>query len=91
MSCTPRTHARHRPEQTVLHAVVREHLGAFLRHTEESYARALPLYVRRAFDRYLRCGIPEHGFLRLRCEGCNLDHVVAFLSAITRLDGPHVT
>jgi len=62
----------------VLHAVVREHLGAFLRHTEESYARALPLYVRRAFDRYLRCGIPEHGFLRLRCDACSLDHVVAF-------------
>ncbi|MBK7398399.1 MAG: transposase [Myxococcales bacterium] len=62
----------------MLHAVVREHLGSFLRHAEESYARALPVYVRRAFERYLRCGIPEHGFLRLRCEACSLDHVVAF-------------
>jgi len=73
-----RPHKRHRPEQTVLHALVREHLPAFLRHAEEHYARPLPKYVRRAFEQYLRCGLPEHGFLRLRCEDCGHDRVVAF-------------
>ncbi len=62
----------------MLHALVREHLPAFVRHAEEHYTRPLPLYVRRAFEHYLRCGIPEHGFLRLRCDDCGHDRVVAF-------------
>jgi len=76
--CAPAAHHRHRPEQTLLHALVREHLPAFLAHTDESYERPLPRYVRRAFESYLRCGLPEHGFLRLRCEDCGHDRVVAF-------------
>jgi len=71
-------HQRHRPERTVLHAIVREHLGAFLRHADEHYARPLPRYVRRALENYLRCGIPEHGFARLRCNDCGRDRIVAF-------------
>jgi ribosomal protein S27E len=47
-------------------------------HADESYTRPLPRYVRRAFESYLRCGIPEHGFLRLRCEDCGHDRIVAF-------------
>jgi len=62
----------------VLHGIVREHLAAFLRRADEQYARPLPKYVRRAFDHYLRCGLPELGFLRLRCEECGHDRVVAF-------------
>ncbi|MGZ6069298.1 MAG: transposase, partial [Polyangiales bacterium] len=71
-------HERHRPERTLLHALVRRHLPAFLRLAEERYERPLPLYVRRAFEHYLKCGIPEHGFLRLRCDDCGHDRVVAF-------------
>lgn len=76
MACP--SYVRHRPEQTSLHALVREHLPAFLRHTSEHYARVLPAYVRRAFERYLRCGLPEHGFLRVRCDDCGHERVVAF-------------
>jgi len=61
-----------------LHALVREHLPSFLRYAEEHYTRPLPRYVRRAFEQYLRCGLPEHGFLRLRCDDCGHDRVVAF-------------
>lgn len=82
MSCAAAVHRRayqrHRPEQTVLHAIVREHLIAFLREADEHYARPLPRYVRRTFEDYLRCGLPEHGFLRVRCDHCGLDRVVAF-------------
>lgn len=34
--------------------------------------------MRRTFEDYLRCGLPEHGFLRVRCDHCGLDRVVAF-------------
>ena len=71
-------HTRHRPEQTPLHALVREHLPAFFRFTSEHYARPLPPYARKTFEQYLVCGMPEHGFLRLRCNDCGDDRIVAF-------------
>ena len=39
---------------------------------------ALPGYVEREFDEYLKCGRVEHGFLRVRCETCHAEHLVAF-------------
>jgi hypothetical protein len=38
----------------------------------------LPGYVRREFEEYLKCGRLEHGFLRVRCESCHAEHLVAF-------------
>lgn len=32
--------------------------------------RSLPEYVREEFDEYLRCGVLDHGFLRVVCEQC---------------------
>ncbi len=32
--------------------------------------RALPDYVQREFEAYLKCARLEHGFLRVRCESC---------------------
>jgi len=40
--------------------------------------RPLPDYVRREFDDYLQCGRLEQGFLRVRCEFCHAEHLVAF-------------
>lgn len=40
--------------------------------------RELPGYVQREFDDYLKCGRLEHGFLRVRCESCHAEHLVAF-------------
>jgi len=40
--------------------------------------RELPRYVQREFEDYLRCGRLEHGFLRLRCERCRDEKLVAF-------------
>jgi hypothetical protein len=34
--------------------------------------------VRRAFARYLQCGIFAHGFARARCDDCGHDYFVAF-------------
>ncbi len=43
-----------------------------------SAKRALPDCVRREFNEFLRCGRLEHGFLRVRCESCHAERLVAF-------------
>jgi hypothetical protein len=30
------------------------------------------------FEDYLECGLLEHGFLRVKCDGCRHEHLVAF-------------
>ena len=68
---------RHRPEQTLLYQLVEEYYPAF----EAQWAaegRVLPDYVRQEFDEYLKCGRLEHGFLRVQCETCHAEHLVAF-------------
>ena len=40
--------------------------------------RPLPAYVREAFEAYLRCGVLEHDFLRVVCEQCHAERLVAF-------------
>jgi len=62
----------------VLYAIVRDHLEAFLAHARETYDRGLPHYVEQAFRSYLKCGIFAHGFLRLHCDDCGRNLLVAF-------------
>lgn len=68
---------RHRPEQTLLYQIIEQHYPAF---TKQLALRgtALPDYVQREFDDYFKCGRLEHGFLRLRCDSCHAEHLVAF-------------
>ncbi|UMX89808.1 transposase zinc-binding domain-containing protein [Klebsiella pneumoniae] len=60
-------YARHAPERTLLYALVEAHYPDFIARIEAE-GRSLPGYVREAFDAYLRCGVLEHGFLRVVCE-----------------------
>lgn len=69
---------RHRPEQTTLYRLVQEHAASFIAHTEASTGKALPQYVKDEFEAYLKCGILAHGFLRLRCDECGSDKLLAF-------------
>ncbi len=69
---------RHRPEQTLLYQIVEEHYPAFLAQFA-ARDRELPAYVQREFDEYLKCGLLEHGFLRVRCEVCHEEKLVAFI------------
>ena len=39
---------------------------------------ALPDFVIKEFEEFLRCGILAHGFLRLQCDACEHEHLVAF-------------
>ena len=34
--------------------------------------------MQREFEDYLKCGRLEHGFLRVRCDACHAEHLVAF-------------
>jgi len=42
------------------------------------HGKHLPAYVTKEFDEYLKCGRLEHGFLRVRCESCHDEKLVAF-------------
>jgi hypothetical protein len=67
-----------KPEETVLHRVVRRHLETFIAHAAETYDSPLPRYVRDELRAYLKCGVFAHGFLRARCEACKHDLLIAF-------------
>jgi hypothetical protein len=67
---------RHRPETTLLYQLVDEHYPAFADRMA-AQGTPLPAYVQREFEDYLRCGRLEHGFLRVRCESCCAEHLVA--------------
>jgi hypothetical protein len=66
-----------RPQDTVLHRLVREHYATFVAHTETTYAAPLPRYVKDAFERYLACGDFSQGFVRCHCDACAHDVLVA--------------
>ncbi len=70
-------YARHRPERTLLYQLVQEYYPAFKAHLA-AQGRTLPGYVEQAFEDYLKCGRLEEGFLRVRCETCHAEHLVAF-------------
>lgn len=70
-------YARHAPERTLLYALVEAHYPDFIARLEAE-DRSLPEYVREEFDEYLRCGVLEHGFLRVVCEQCHAERLVAF-------------
>lgn len=73
----PPGYRRHRPEATLLYRLVAEHYPAF-RDQRAAEGRPLPRYVDAEFQAYLKCGRLEHGFLRVRCESCNAEKLVAF-------------
>ena len=69
---------RRRPEQTLLHRLVREHLETFLAQVQARTGTGLPAFVREEFEAFLECGILAHGFLRVRCVDCAHEKRVAF-------------
>ena len=79
---------RHRPEQTLLYQIVDEYYPAFAAHLAEQ-GRELPSYVQREFEEFLKCGRLEHGFLRVRCESCHAEQLVA-LDVVDSISAPTV-
>jgi hypothetical protein len=63
--------------EDLLYQVLDEHLQTFLAACEEDGVR-VPRYAREELEDYLACGMPEHGFALLRCDGCGTARAVAF-------------
>ncbi|MCP5058546.1 MAG: transposase, partial [bacterium] len=68
---------RHRPEKTLLHRVIREQLGTFLSGAREQ-GSPVARFVEREIRAYLDCGVLANGFLRVHCDSCGHDRLVAF-------------
>ena len=68
---------RHRPEETPLYRIVETYYPRFLARLEAE-GGSLPAFVKREFDDYLKCGLLENGFLRVKCDACSHEHLVAF-------------
>ena len=67
------------PSSTVLYNVIAAHLETFLASIDDDpAAKGLPDYVQREFYDYVQCGILAHGFLRLGCESCQKEVLLAF-------------
>ena len=75
---SPRPYRRRRPEQGLLHRILREHLATFLARADACDGRGLPRFVRRELLRYLACGVLAFGFARVHCSRCGRDDLVAF-------------
>jgi hypothetical protein len=80
----PKLYNPRHPERTLLYQTVAEHYETWLElasagqfdgqgdhHTPKPF-------VRKAFAKYLECGIFAHGFARARCDDCGHDYFVAF-------------
>jgi hypothetical protein len=77
-SATAEPYRRHRPEDSVLYDAVQTHLDAFVMYARERSGRPLPRYVEQAFRKYLDCGRLDRGFLRIFCDRCHHEFLVAF-------------
>lgn len=68
---------RHRLERTLLYPLIEAYYPA-LKVPLTAQGTVLPEYDQREFEDFLKCGRLEHGFLRVRCDTCHAEHLVAF-------------
>jgi hypothetical protein len=68
---------RHEPEKALLHQVLREQLASFLA-SATLRDQPTPRFIEQELRAFLRCGVLAHGFLRLHCDACGHDRLVAF-------------
>jgi hypothetical protein len=65
------------PKSGLLYQTINANFDDFLMEAK-SNEKIIPDYVLNEFDSYLKCGILEHGFIKLECETCNTTQLVAF-------------
>ncbi|MDT0583360.1 transposase zinc-binding domain-containing protein [Alteromonas sp. W409] len=71
------SYRRHRPEQTLLYQLVERQYPEF-KEMLSHQGKSLPYHVEKEFDEFLKCGRLEHGFLRVVCDDCKHQKLVAF-------------
>ena len=65
------------PEENPLYGVVSRYLETYLAKQRER-ERPVPRFVERELRAFLDCGVLAKGFLRVHCDACGKDRVVAF-------------
>lgn len=69
-------YVRRDPEKSVLYQTVSKNYNTFLR-VAEIEGKKIPAHVIEELDAFLRCGILAYGFMRLQCETCKHERIVA--------------
>ena len=72
-----KNYERHQPEQMLLYQLVEQYYPDFKASLADR-GQSLPHYIQQEFDDFLQCGRLEYGFLRVGCEDCHHEHLVAF-------------
>ncbi|MGK5089669.1 transposase [Bdellovibrionota bacterium FG-2] len=65
------------PTQALIYQVVQKNWLTFVRDREEE-GRYLPSHIKREFQAFMGCGVLANGFVRLKCDGCKHEKLVAF-------------
>ena len=71
------SYEKRRPEESVLYKTLASNLNTFLRNLSEEGKR-LPAHVEKELWAYLECGVLAYGFMRLSCDDCGSEKLVAF-------------
>src|SRR5258708_14766659 len=74
-------HKPRRPQAARLFRLVSDHFLAFHAAYEERFAAQYGDWrpvVREVADKFLACGVLEHGFARVRCDACAHEYLLAF-------------
>ena len=80
----PKLYNPRHPERTLLYQTVADHYETWLdlasagQFDGQGDHHTLKPYVRKAFEKYLSCGIFADGFARTRCGDCGHHFIVAF-------------
>lgn len=81
VSRRPRIYRPRQPRENPLFKILSDHYTSFRAGYVERYARTWGPF-RRVVDRtvkgFLRCGLPEHGFARVRCFDCREEYLLPF-------------
>lgn len=75
---------RHRPEQSLLYRLIEQYYPALVEHLA-AQDRSFPESVQQEFEAFLKCRRLEHGVLRVRCERCHSETLVAFRWPLRRI------
>src|SRR4030095_8229639 len=79
LKASPLAYEPRDPSQTLLYQVVADHLETFLASLDaDPDAKGFPASVERELYDYLQCGILAHGFVRLGCDTCQHEMLLAF-------------
>jgi hypothetical protein len=79
LEASPPAYVPRDPRQTILYQVIADHLETFLATVAaDPTATGRPAYVVDEFYAYLQCGILAHGFVRLGCDTCPHQMLLAF-------------